>query len=222
MARDHQRKKKRHFLVRLAGKLIMLGLLVYCCIFAFVLVQEYVQPRPQQYDAMIVLGSRVKADGTPGENLTMRLEAALEAYQAHPCLIITCGGQGSDEPAPEGDVMRQWLIDRGVPADRIISESISTNTQQSITAAAQMLRARGIKGAVIVTSAYHVPRAMAMVRDEGLAAQGWGCEYTTEGFDWWRHHLRETLSWIKYWGEKLLVQPGGDTIYGRNRTFCAA
>ena len=210
------------FFLRLLGKLVMVCILAFACIFAFVLVQEYATPHAQTYEALIVLGSRVNPDGTPGENLTMRLEAALTAYRAQPCLIVTCGGQGSDEPVPEGDVMRAWLIDRGVPAAHVISENASVNTKESIEAAAQLLRARGIGSAAMVTSAYHVPRAMDMARDAGLDAKGWGCEYTTDGFDWWRHHIRETLSWIKHWGEKLLLQYKGDMTNGSIRTFRAA
>ena len=69
----------------------------------------------------------------------------------------------------------------------------------------RMLDERGITGALMLTSAYHVPRAMAMAEDAGLEAHGLGCEYTTE--HWLRHHARETLSWIKYWGQKLLPLP---------------
>lgn len=173
--------------------------------FGMVCYLENTIPQPGSYGAMIVLGSRVNMDGTPSINLTFRLEAALASWQETPCLIICCGAQGADEPTPEGDVMRDWLIARGVPADQVLSETASFNTAQSIRNAAVMLDERGITGALMLTSAYHVPRAMAMAEDAGLEAHGLGCEYTTE--HWLRHHARETLSWIKYWGQKLLPLP---------------
>ena len=174
-------------------------------VFAMVCLQEQNIPPAQGYGAIIVLGSRVNMDGTLGENLTFRMEAALASWQESPCLIICCGAQGSDEPAPEGEVMRQWLIDRGVPEDQVLAETGSYNTLQSIRNAAGMLEERGIDDAAMLTSAYHVPRAMAMAEDAGLDPQGIGCAYTTD--DWLRHHARETLSWIKYWAQKYLHLP---------------
>ena len=201
-------KEKRPRVCRILRILLALaaaGVLALGSVFAMVCIAEGSIAPAQGYSAIVVLGSRVNMDGTLGENLTFRMEAALAVWQENPCLIICCGAQGSDEPAAEGDVMRQWLIDRGVPEDMVLAETGSYNTVQSIRNAAVMLEERGIGDAAMLTSAYHVPRAMAMAEDAGLAAQGIGCEYTMD--DWLRHHARETLSWIKYWAQKYLHLP---------------
>ena len=175
--------------------------------FGMVCYLENTIPQPGSYGAMIVLGSRVNMDGTPSINLTFRLEAALASWQETPCLIICCGAQGADEPAPEGDVMRDWLIARGVPADQVLSETASFNTAQSIRNAAAMLEERGITGALMLTSAYHVPRAMALAEDEGLSATGVGSPCKNDIVNWTRNHGRETLSWVKYLLVKYLRLP---------------
>ena len=192
-------------ILRVLLALFLAGMLALGGLFGLVCHWEQNIPPAQGYSAVIVLGSRVNMDGTLGENLTFRMEAALETWRQTPCLIICCGAQGSDEPAPEGEVMRQWLIDRGVPEDMVLAETGSYNTVQSIRNAAGMLEERGISDAAMLTSAYHVPRAMAMAEDAGLDAQGIGSGYTMD--DWLRHHARETLSWIKYWAQKYLHLP---------------
>ena len=58
---------------------------------------------------------------------------------------------------------------------------------------------------LIVTSDYHLPRALALAKDQGLTASGIGS--TTLPEYWIKNHFREALSWIKYWGQKYLRLP---------------
>ena len=47
------------------------------------------------YGAIIVLGAQVREDGTPSVQLQWRLDAAVEAWTAHPVPIVVCGpGRG--------------------------------------------------------------------------------------------------------------------------------
>ena len=48
----------------------------------------------------------------------------------------------------------------------------------------------------IVTSDYHLPRAMQLARDRGLAAEGLGSPCKPEY--WMKNHFREVLAWGKY------------------------
>lgn len=145
--------------------------------------------------AIIVLGCQVYRDGTPSPQLELRLEAALEAWRQHPRMIIACGAQGSNEPAPEGDVMRAWLLDKGVPADQVIAETASTNTRQNLLNAKALLP-EGILRVTVVTSDYHLPRALAVASDVGLTADGIGSPCKPEY--WAKNHFREILAWGKY------------------------
>ena len=83
---------------------------------------------------------QVKADGTLSVQLQWRLDAAYDAWEASPCLVVTCGAQGADEPAPEGQVMREYLIGRGIPEWQVLADTDSYNTRQNIENAAALLR----------------------------------------------------------------------------------
>ena len=103
---------------RLLFALLVLALLGICCaagLMGFVYYKETHLPPVGDSDVIIVLGAQVKADGTPSVALERRLTAALESYNEDRQLIIVCGAQGANEPRPEGDVMRDWLLARGVP-----------------------------------------------------------------------------------------------------------
>ena len=54
----------------------------------------------------------------------------------------------------------------------------------------------------VVTSDYHVPRALALAEDYGLSATGIGSPCLSEY--WIKNHSRETLAWVKYWLKKYL------------------
>ena len=162
-------------------------------------------PEIEDYDAIVVLGAQVKEDGSLSLQLKWRLDAAFEAWQKNECLIVTCGAQGSNEPAPEAYVMRDYLVSLGVPEGMILTEASSFNTKQNIQNAAALLKDHSAQTVLIVTSDYHLPRAMALAQDEGLNATGLGA--ATKAIYWPKNYGREALAWIKYWLQKYLHLP---------------
>lgn len=162
-------------------------------------------PAPTAYDAIVVLGAQVKPDGSLSLQLQWRLDAAFDAWQEQNCLIVTCGAQGANEPAPEALVMRDYLVSLGVPEESILTEAESFNTRQNIRHAAALLQPYQAERVLIVTSDYHLPRAMALAEDAGLDATGLGA--ATKPVYWPKNYGREALSWIKYWMQKYLHLP---------------
>ncbi len=182
--------------------LALAGIIVYAGLMGMVWWKETHVAKTDQYDAIIVLGAQVKADGSLSVQLQWRLDTAYQAWLKHPCPILTCGAQGRDEPAPEGEVMRDYLISLGVPAAQITPDCDSYNTKQNIANAAKLLDGLEKATVLIVTSDYHLPRAMAIARDAGLNATGLGSPTKPEY--WLKNHAREVLAWLKYWAEKYL------------------
>ncbi|MBR5560125.1 MAG: YdcF family protein [Clostridia bacterium] len=179
--------------------LALLGVLGAAALMGFVYYKETHLPPVGDSDAIIVLGAQVKADGTPSVALERRLTAALESYQADRQLIIVCGAQGGNEPRAEGDVMRDWLIKKGVPGEDVVAETASFNTRENLTYAKAIMQHRGLEQALVVTSDYHVARALALCRQVGISAAGKGSPSKPEYFI--KNHFREGLSWIKFWLE---------------------
>ena len=168
--------------------LVLLGAVCAAGLIGFVYYKETHLPPVGEFDTIIVLGAQVKADGTPSVALERRLTAALEEYRKQPRLMIVCGAQG--------DVMRDWLIAHGVAAADIEAETDSFNTRQNLGYAQSIMDDRGLTAALIVTSDYHVPRALALCEQVGIIASGKGSPSKPEYFI--KNHLREGLSWIKF------------------------
>lgn len=184
--------------------LVIAAVACYAALIGLVCYWEANVPEPSDYDGIIVLGAQVLPSGEPSVQLRWRLDKAKECYEKNPCYLVVCGGQGSNEPAPEGDVMRKILISEGLPDEQVISEPHSVDTKENIRNAWAILQEKGAKRPLIVTSDYHLPRALAIARDAGLEPQGAGSLCRPEFSFWLKNHMREALAWVKYWSIKYL------------------
>ena len=163
-------------------------------------------PTSDQYDAIIILGAQVKPEGIPSVQLRWRLDTAFEAYRQKEVPVVVCGAKGKDEPVTEAEAMANYLTENGIPYENILQDSASFNTRQNLKNAAALLKKiPGIEKVLIVTSDYHLPRALAMARDQGYTACGLGSPCKPEY--WLKNHIREAFAWCKYWGIKYLHLP---------------
>ena len=194
-------------LLKLALVCVILGVIFYLGVVAMVVYRQNNLPPVGEYDAMIVLGAQVKPSGEPSLQLQWRIDAAAKAWKERRSLIVVCGAQGGSEPAPEAHVMRDELIKQGVAAEDILMDDKSFNTRQNIANAVALLEGHDVEHVLVVTSDYHLARAMAIAEDAGLSASGLGSP-TLQGLrPWVKNQGREGLAWIKYWMQKYLHLP---------------
>lgn len=181
--------------------LLLAGALCFAIALGILEIMQVSVPAPSpDSDAVIVLGCQVMPDGTPSVQLEYRLNAALDTYRENPRPIVVCGAQGTNEPAPEGAVMRDWLVAHGVPEADVLAETASVDTLQNLHNAASLLP-EGTQTVTLVTSDYHLPRAMQIARDLGLRADGVGSPCKPEY--WFKNHGREVLAWGKYFLHRI-------------------
>jgi len=177
---------------------LIIGVVCYAALVGYTVYREKTVPEPSDYDVMIVLGAQVKASGEPSVQLDWRLDKAVEMYLASPCPVVVCGAQGADEPRPEAEVMRDLLIERGVPADFIYTDPTSMDTYQNIHNAKEIIQQLGLHRPLIITSDYHLPRAMEILKAEGFEPQGAASPTKQELQYWLKNHCREALAWVKF------------------------
>lgn len=123
------------------------------------------------YDAILVLGLKLKEDGTPEQALLDRVVLAAKLYQEGLAeWIIPCGGQTENTPVSEARVMTDTLVNLGVPGEHIRQEDKSLYTVENIRNAKTILQDRGIAKprVILVTSDYHAFRAAYMARSMGM------------------------------------------------------
>ena len=90
-----------------------------------------------------------------------------------------------------------------MPDDQVIAETTSMNTLQNLQNAIALLPASAQR-VTIVTSDYHLPRALQIARDLGVEADGIGSPCKPEY--WMKNHAREVLAWGKYFLNRITGQ----------------
>lgn len=126
------------------------------------------------YDAVVLLGGTVSPLGsTPTEpawndNIERLLSThALLASGQAKVVIVSGGKLGFDLPS-EAEYLARELERLGIEKDRIILEAKSANTRENATFSKPLLEKLEAKNVLIVTSAFHMPRAAGCFRAVGL------------------------------------------------------
>ncbi|ASU84791.1 hypothetical protein CDO52_20070 [Nocardiopsis gilva YIM 90087] len=125
--------------------------------------------RPQS-DAIIVLGAS-QYNGRPSPVFEARLRHAADLYRDGVApQIVTVGGNLPGDNFTEAGSGRNWLVQVGVPRDRIVAIGKGNDTLQSMTAVGKEFTAQQWSTAVIVTDPWHTLRSRKMAEDVGIDA----------------------------------------------------
>lgn len=127
-------------------------------------------------DAAIVLGGVVEGPLPPRveENLGDGVDRLLRACRLYKngkvAKIIVAGGNipWLGVQVSEAEVMKNLLMEWGVPPEAILVEDKSRNTRENAVNVQKLLAGKKGRGVLLVTSALHMPRAMAVFRRAGV------------------------------------------------------
>jgi uncharacterized SAM-binding protein YcdF (DUF218 family) len=102
--------------------------------------------------------------------------------------IIVSGGTESLSAAPsEAAVIKKYFVSFGIAADRISIEERSLTTAENARFSAQLIHPEPHSRWLLVTSAYHIPRAMGAFRKAGFNVIAYPAGWRTRGWqDLWR------------------------------------
>jgi uncharacterized SAM-binding protein YcdF (DUF218 family) len=130
----------------------------------------------QGIDGIIVLGGSYDSQ-SHGYLSTILLEEDTEpmavmvdlARRYPRAQIIFSGGTDPSSPGPsEAAVVKQYFVSFGIPADRISIEERSQTTEENARFTAHLINPTPQSRWLLVTSAYHMPRAMGTFRRAGF------------------------------------------------------
>jgi uncharacterized SAM-binding protein YcdF (DUF218 family) len=145
---------------------------------------------------IVVLGGAIDELASEARGQTIleegaeRLTAAATLARRYPqARILYAGGSASLWPrrSTEAQEARALLVGLGVDPGRVILEDRSRNTDENARFSAALVHPTADQRWLVVTSAFHMPRAMALFRKAGFAAIAYPVDYHTLG-DWrdWR------------------------------------
>lgn len=147
-------------------------------------------------DVALVFGAQVLPNKKPSNFLEARLDLAYELWRTGKVKAILVSGDNGEAQYNEPDVMRNYLINKGVPSVKVVADYAGFDTYDTCTRAVRIF---GVTSATLVTQSYHLPRAIATCRTIGLNAIGVGDESVKAAgrSAWEKGSQREILAGIK-------------------------
>jgi uncharacterized SAM-binding protein YcdF (DUF218 family) len=143
---------------------------------------------PNEVAGILILGgfeeARISAGrgGLAVDEAADRLtEALLLARRLPTAKLIFTGGVAGFLPTDYGtaEPISRFLDDAGIDRERVVLESRSRNTYENAVLSRELLQPRPGQRYLLVTSAYHMARAVATFRAQGFDIVAWPVDYRT-------------------------------------------
>lgn len=147
---------------------------------------RYIQRPVQevQGDVIILLGGGARAGvpdvdgvGQVGEAAANRFLTAVRLQKMLHVPIILSGGAVLPGDAQEATIEQRMLLSLGVPQEMIFLDTKSRNTAENARFSKALCAAHGWNHPIVVTSAFHMPRAMQFFQNEQLDVTAYPSDY---------------------------------------------
>jgi SanA protein len=153
----------------------------------------------------LVLGAGLNRDGSPGVVLRDRVKTAAELYFAGKVEKLLMSGDNSSKFYNEPGAMQEYALSLGVPQADIVLDYAGRRTYDSCYRAKAIF---GIEEMIVVTQAFHLPRALFLCNAFEIDAYGVAADdanYNRRSYTFW--WVREILaSAVAYW-DVWIAQP---------------
>lgn len=159
--------------------------------------------RKKNIDEIVVLGS-----GILGCEITPLLKSRVDRgisllRDQKDARLILSGGQGPGEDIPESQAMAAYAISQGVDPSLIVMERKSRNTDENLKFSRELFRETS-KNVAVVTTGYHVFRALILARKIGIPCRGYGSK--TKWYFAINAILREYIGYLSLtWKKHALI-----------------
>ena len=121
-------------------------------------------------DVIMVLGAQADP-GSPSGFLGARLDVAIDLFNSGRGKVILVTGDNREQSNFETQVMQDYLVKRGIPANKIVQDVAGYDTYDSCSRARDVF---GVREVTVVSQLYHVERTVATCRVLGVDAIGVG------------------------------------------------
>jgi vancomycin permeability regulator SanA len=169
-----------------------------------------VESLPVSGAPVLILGAGVMRDREPTQVLQSRLDTGLDLFRRGKGSWFLVSGDNRAANYNEPQAMRRWLLKRGVPPERVISDFAGRRTYDSLKRAQAVF---GVTRVIVVTSDFHLARALFLARHLGLDA--YGVPASTEDMSrrqrvvlWLREYVaRHLAAWDAWFPPSTMLGP---------------
>lgn len=155
-------------------------------------------------DLAVIFGNALDDNGAPKPVLAARLDVGVRCYHAGQCPTLLVSGAIDGPGLNEATAMRDYLVARGVPAERIALDEHGDNTLATAQHTLAYMRAQRLSRVLVVSQYYHLARARLAFERVGIARAGIRAAYP-RGFQWrdiyssWREVPAYAVYAVRLW-----------------------
>lgn len=153
----------------LLGLAVLFGLNKYIAISTKALIYDKLEMLPDS-STVIVLGASVFSDGKLSPILKERIDTGFELFQQNKAKQFLLSGDHKTDDYNEVDAMSNYLIEKGVPRDKILLDHAGYDTYDSMYRSKAIFN---ISEAVVVTQEFHLPRTLFIAKNLDLNYVGY-------------------------------------------------
>jgi uncharacterized SAM-binding protein YcdF (DUF218 family) len=142
-------------------------------------------------DVIVALGGGLREDvpdingrGFPAEQALVRMVAAFRLWRRLNVPIIVSGGGTLEERQGESAVTKRILVDLGVPDEQILTDCVSRDTYENSYYTKRILDEDGFHSPILVTSAYHMRRAVVAFKKQGAEVIPFPCNFRGQSVEY--------------------------------------
>ena len=167
-------------------------------------------------DFILILGCKIKIDGTVTNLLKGRVDRAIEFRNMQKqstgkdLIFVPSGGQGEDEIISEAQAMKNYLIEKGISEENILIEDKSKNTFENIKFSNKIINdyanncdIKKNPQIAFSTTNYHVFRAGNIACNQNINIEGIGAK--TKSYFWLNAFIREFIATLYSEKKKHIV-----------------
>ena len=223
-----EKKKRKRLLIALGAAALLLILAVFLPSAVILQSTRSALLSPEEAadweaDCILVLGAGLLPDGRPNLMLSERIDTGVALYELGAAPKLLMSGDHGREDHDEVNAMKASAIQQGVPSADVFMDHAGFSTYESLYRARDIFGARRI---LIVTQAYHLPRAIYIAYRLGLEAAGVPCDtarYRGQLYRDVRELLARDKDFVKcvfqpeptYLGEAISLAGSGDVTNDR-------
>ncbi len=196
------------FLVAGIGMFLLLGILPVGPNALYWLESRYEMPAPmpEKIDGIIVLGGAVHSEMSQIHNQPSlneygeRITEAIRLSRLYPhARMVYSGGEGQLFPSSttESAETKKLLENMGISTERIVFESSSRTTYENMIDSKTLINPQAGENWLLVTSAFHMPRSVAVFKKGGWNVIPYPAGYLEKGVPVWVPRLDVLANFYK-------------------------
>ncbi|MBE0686712.1 MAG: YdcF family protein [Anaerolineaceae bacterium] len=164
-----------------------------------------VDDAPNGYSIAIVFGAGLHWDGSPTPVLRDRVKAAVRLYDQGKVQKLLFSGDNRFVDYNEPGAMHEYALELGVPEEDIVLDFAGRRTYDTCYRAKAIFK---VDQAILVTQRFHLPRAIFLCDQMGIASQGVEADlraYSSYSLRYW--NLREILATMSAMWDVWIQRP---------------